>query len=183
MIVASSPQHGLPSAPAPSLERTRPRRCPRRAPQEYGPDCPEPNGRRLYISYLDSVRLLRATPSTRSRTLVYHAILQGYLKAKAAAGISRAHVWVAPPQPGDDYIFHAKPRDKEHARPMTCAKLRQVRRRGGGRQHARRVLPAACAQRRQARRRRQRERRGRDSPETWHDVTPAARLGACSKPS
>jgi hypothetical protein len=111
--------------PDPGLSRlSHPPPPPLRA-QEYGSDCPLPNKNRLYISYLDSVRLLRATPAEGARTLVYHAILQGYMQACADNGIERAHIWVAPPQAGDDYIFHAKPRDQQHLRPMTCAKLRQ----------------------------------------------------------
>jgi hypothetical protein len=52
--------------------------------QEYGSDCPAPNTNRVYISYLDSVRYFHSTPDNK-RTLVYHAVLLGYLQARAAA--------------------------------------------------------------------------------------------------
>ena len=41
---------------------------------EYGDDCPEPNRRRVYISYLDSVNYL--TPKF-TRTRVYHELMTG----------------------------------------------------------------------------------------------------------
>ena len=47
--------------------------------QEYGAHCPQPNTNRTYVSYLDSVRWLRTSPQGK-RSLVYHAIINGYLK-------------------------------------------------------------------------------------------------------
>jgi len=40
--------------------------------QEYGTECPEPNARRVYIGYLDSVKFF--TPKWL-RTTVYHELL------------------------------------------------------------------------------------------------------------
>jgi len=93
--------------------------------QEYGPTCPQPNTNRTYISYLDSVRYLKTSPPEQ-RTPVYHAIINGYLKHARDRGFERAHIWVAPPQPGDEYIFHSHPPDPRHAnRPMSMGILRK----------------------------------------------------------
>ena len=93
--------------------------------QEYGPSCPQPNTGRTYISYLDSVRLLQTEPPNR-RTPVYHAIINGYIASARARGFTHAHIWVAPPQPGDEYIFHCHPIDPRHGtRTMSMGKLRE----------------------------------------------------------
>ena len=76
--------------------------------QEYGSDCPEPNTNRVYISYLDSVRYFESSPEGH-RTTVYHSMLISYLQYAKDAGYTHAHIWVAPPKQGDDYIFYAHP--------------------------------------------------------------------------
>jgi len=76
--------------------------------QEYGGDCPEPNKWHLYISYLDSVRYFQSNPVNK-RTLLYHAILCGYLRHMRARGFRFIHIWVEPPKQGDEYIFFARP--------------------------------------------------------------------------
>ena len=92
--------------------------------QEYGPTCPQPNTNRTYISYLDSVRYLKTSPPDQ-RTPVYHAIINGYLAHARGRGFEKAHIWVAPPQPGDEYIFHRHPPDKRHGnKPMNMGTLR-----------------------------------------------------------
>ncbi|KAJ1615777.1 histone acetylation protein-domain-containing protein, partial [Pavlovales sp. CCMP2436] len=84
--------------------------------QEYGSDCPPPNTNRVYISYLDS-------PDGK-RTLVYHAILVGYLQHVKSLGYTHAHIWVSPPKQGDDYIFYGHPDDMV-AKRMGLLKLKQ----------------------------------------------------------
>jgi len=82
--------------------------------QEYGADCPAPNTNRTYISYLDSVRYLEAHPAklsddTTARTVVYHALINGYLAHARDNGIRHAHIWAEPPKGEDDYVLHCKP--------------------------------------------------------------------------
>ena len=67
--------------------------------QEYDADCPPPNTNRVYISYVDSVRYLKSEPAG-ARTVIYHALLSGYLKHAALMGFTHAHLWVAPPELG-----------------------------------------------------------------------------------
>lgn len=78
--------------------------------QEYGSDCPQPNNRRIYISYLDSVQFFQPC---NLRTNVYHEILSGYLDYVKRQGYLWAHIWACPPGPGDDYIFHCHPPEQK----------------------------------------------------------------------
>lgn len=73
---------------------------------EYGTDCAEPNRRRVYISYLDSVRYLE--PSSY-RTVAYQSVIVEYLRFVKMRGFHTAHIWSCPPAKGDEYIFHCHP--------------------------------------------------------------------------
>jgi E1A/CREB-binding protein len=73
---------------------------------EYGDECAGPNRRRVYISYLDSVRYLE--PASY-RTITYQTVITEYLRFVKLRGFHTAHIWSCPPAKGDEYIFHCHP--------------------------------------------------------------------------
>lgn len=73
---------------------------------EYGAECEGPNRRRVYISYLDSVRYLE--PASY-RTVTYQSVITEYLRVVKMRGFHTAHIWSCPPAKGDEYIFHCHP--------------------------------------------------------------------------
>ena len=70
----------------------------------------EKNPRRVAENEAMAVsRMLRTSPPNQ-RTPVYHSIINGYLANARDRGFECAHIWVAPPQAGDEYIFHCRRR-------------------------------------------------------------------------
>ena len=78
--------------------------------QEFDESAHEPSKRSVYISYLDSVRMIEPTSW---RTKLYKEFIISYLSYSRERGFTNAFIWSCPPAKGDDYIFHCKPEDQK----------------------------------------------------------------------
>ncbi|KAK0412000.1 hypothetical protein QR680_005972 [Steinernema hermaphroditum] len=79
---------------------------------EYGSECPDPNKRCVYMSYLDSVNFFQPRDL---RTDVYHEIILGYLEYARNLGYVNANIWVCPPAEGSNgYIFNCRPQEQKN---------------------------------------------------------------------
>ena len=98
--------------------------------QEYDDICSQPNTRRVYLSYLDSVRYFKPDITSYRgdalRTYVYHDMLIGYLEYIKKLGYCNTYIWVCPPQEGDDYILYCHPSKQRVPKQEVSTKMRNL---------------------------------------------------------
>lgn len=77
---------------------------------EYSDQAKEPNNRRLYMSYLDSVQYFEPK---QIRTATYHEIILSYMDFMRRSGFRYVSIWSCPPAKNDDYIFYVHPKGQK----------------------------------------------------------------------
>lgn len=77
---------------------------------EYPDFSEEPNQRRLYISYLDSVQYFEPK---HLRTVTYHEVMLSYIDYMRRSGYKHVSIWSCPPTDNNDYIFYCHPREQK----------------------------------------------------------------------
>lgn len=94
--------------------------------QEYGPECGyAPNNNRIYMSYMDSVKLdtLKLTENGRYvsyTTRVFYTLLKTYLEYQSLSGFQFFHIWACPPKSFEavgeqkDFIFNCHPESQKN---------------------------------------------------------------------
>ena len=75
--------------------------------QEYDNNCPMPNNRKVYISYLDSLVYMAYS---KVRTIIFQSIIVSYFKWVKARGFHHVYLWICPPKRGENYILYCHPK-------------------------------------------------------------------------
>lgn len=78
--------------------------------QEYGSECPNPNARHVFFTFLDSVHFFEPR---HYRSAMYHEILLGYMDFVKGLGYAMVNIWACPPASGEHYIFYSHPTEQK----------------------------------------------------------------------